>query len=45
VETASGGVDVVLIPLRELRDRMRSGEIKNESTVLAIYRALEVLGV
>jgi hypothetical protein len=24
---------------------MRSGEIKNESTVLAIYRALEVLGV
>ena len=45
VETASGGVDVVLIPLRELRDRMRSGEIKNESTVLAIYRALEALGV
>jgi 8-oxo-dGTP pyrophosphatase MutT (NUDIX family) len=45
VERASGGVDVLLIPVRELRDRIRSGEIKNESTVLAIYRALEELGV
>jgi 8-oxo-dGTP pyrophosphatase MutT (NUDIX family) len=45
VEIASGGVDVVLIPLRELRGKVRSGEIKNESTVLAIYRALEQLGV
>jgi 8-oxo-dGTP pyrophosphatase MutT (NUDIX family) len=45
IELASGGVDVLLIPVRELRDRIRSGEIKNESTVLAIYRALEELGV
>jgi ADP-ribose pyrophosphatase len=43
-ELAAGGVDVVLIPVGELRDRVRSGEIKNESTVLAVYRALEELG-
>ena len=43
-ELASGGVDVVLIPVAELRDRVRSGEIKNESTVLAVYRALEEIG-
>jgi 8-oxo-dGTP pyrophosphatase MutT (NUDIX family) len=44
-ESASGGVDVVMVPLGELRARIRSGEIKNESTVLAIYRALEQLGL
>jgi ADP-ribose diphosphatase len=44
-EAVSGGVDVVLLPLSELRVKVHTGEIKNESTVLAIYRASEVLGL
>jgi 8-oxo-dGTP pyrophosphatase MutT (NUDIX family) len=43
-ELANGGLEVLLLQLSQLRSLVRTGEIKNESTVLAIYRALEELG-
>jgi ADP-ribose pyrophosphatase len=42
---AQGGLEVVLVPLNELREKLRSGEIASMSTVAAVYSVIDAKSI